>query len=187
MRLFFAIELDDGVKDAMQRSIDGIALNDVPWRWVKRDNFHLTMKFLGDCPDSDIPLLEKSAAAVTRSESFDIALGKLGGFPDLARPRVLFYEVSRGHDALERLAALLSGALEADLGIVPEKRRFTAHATVARIKSAITDDVAGALQQVAPVDGVSQRVTHLTLMRSELGSQGAIYHQVKEFALKKSK
>ena len=61
------------------------------------------------------------------------------------------------------------------------------HATVARIKSAITADVAGALQQVAPVDGVSQHVTHLTLMRSELGSQGAIYHQVKEFALKKSK
>ena len=110
MRLFFAVGFDESMKNAIATAIDGIGLGNPPWRWVARDNFHVTMKFLGDTPEDRLATLAMSAAGAFKSGGmapFMITLGGMGGFPNLRRPRVLFYNVTKGCDNLAALAKRL--------------------------------------------------------------------------------
>ena len=87
MRLFFAVDLTDEVKERIREGIERISLERPPWRWVNIDNLHLTLKFLGELPDDSVDALVECATAVCADISaFRIELEALGGFPDLARP-----------------------------------------------------------------------------------------------------
>jgi len=148
MRLFFAVEFDDTLKDAIVNAIDGIRIANPPWRWVARSNIHITLKFLGDTEEEMVPLLVDAVSAVCReTPPFEIVLGGLGGFPNLKKPRVLFYEATRGAPELTSLAQRVDAALYGDLSIPREERPFRAHATVARIKTPIPADLAARLQK----------------------------------------
>ena len=113
---------------------------------------------------------------------FAITLGEMDGFPNLRRPRVLFYKVTRGADELTTLAKRLDAALHADLGIDRERRPFRAHATVARIKKPFDIRICDRLQDAPGVEHPPQLVDRVLLMRSELRREGALYHVVKEIA-----
>jgi 2'-5' RNA ligase len=183
MRLFFAVGFDESLKDAIATAIDGTGLDHPPWRWVARDNFHITMKFLGDIPEDRIAPLAMSATGAFRGMApFAITLGGMGGFPNLRRPRVLFYMVTKGGEGLVTMAERLDAALHTDLAIERERRPFRAHATVARIKNPLDDRVCDRLQDAPGVLHPPQLVYHVLLMRSELRREGALYHVVKEIA-----
>jgi len=186
MRLFFAVGFDDSLKDAIAAAIGGIGLDHPPWRWVARDNFHITMKFLGEMPEDRVAPLAMSAAGAMKTgrvEPFPITIGAMGGFPNLRRPRVLFYKVEKGGGELSTIAGHLDAALHDDLGIDMERRPFRAHATVARIKTSIEPGISDRLQRAPGVDHPPQLVDRVLLMRSELRREGALYHVVKEVAL----
>ena len=130
MRLFFAVEFDPALKDAVAAAIGGTRIASPPWRWVARSNFHITLKFLGETPRDDIPRLVETVETVCRGvRPFDLELGGLGGFPNLRKPRVLFYEVVRGAGELVSLARDIDRALADNLMIPREKKPFRAHAT----------------------------------------------------------
>lgn len=187
-RLFFAVELGVGVRGAIQDGIDGLAIPKPSWHWVSQDNFHITLKFIGDFSSGRLDELCACARVVADSvPDFDITLGAMGGFPDLRRPRVLFYRVNRGADALGDLARKLDGSLASRLGIPRETRPFRAHATIARIKGPIQPAVSSQLESAPPLEGVSQRVLDIALIESHLAREGATYQRVKGFALQKSK
>ena len=184
MRLFFAVEFDDALKDAIVNAIDGIRIANPPWRWVARSNIHITLKFLGDTEEEMVPLLVDAVSAVCReTPPFEIVLGGLGGFPNLKKPRVLFYEATRGAPELTSLAQRVDAALYGDLSIPREERPFRAHATVARIKTPIPADLAARLQKAPNVEHYTQKVEKVSLMQSELHRGGAIYGLVKGIAL----
>lgn len=188
MRLFFAVDFTELVKDAIRRAIHDIAIDRPPWRWVAASNLHMTLKFLGDTEASQVAELEDCADLVCRDCSpFSIRLGPLGGFPNLKRPRVLFYRIDDGADPLIDLARRLDRTLSERLGIARDKRPFRAHATVARIKVNVAPEIIRILEAVPPLDGVKQPVQNLALIRSELHREGAKYHHLKQFALTKSK
>ena len=184
MRLFFAVEFDDRVKDAVSKAIAGARIANPPWRWVARSNVHITLKFLGETPEENVPALVDTVTDVCREiPSFEIVLGSFGGFPNPAKPRVLFYEVTKGARELTALAERIESALHDVLSIPREDRPFRAHATVARVKNPIASDVAARLQKAPPVEGGAQRVEKVSLMKSELHRDGAIYELVKGIAL----
>lgn len=184
MRLFFAVEFDDKVKDAVSKAIAGSRIANPPWRWVARSNIHVTLKFLGDMPDDMVPALVETVSGVCGEfPVFEIVFSGLGGFPNLKKPRVLFYEATKGADELTTLARRVETALHDELSIPMEDRPFRAHATVARIKHPITPDLAARLEKAPPVEGGSQRVEKISLMKSELQRDGAIYELVKGIAL----
>lgn len=184
MRLFFAVELDDRVKDGVSKAIAGARIANPPWRWVARSNVHITIKFLGETPDDTVPLIIDAVSdACGDFAPFEIELGGLGGFPNLRKPRVLFYEATRGVEELRALAARAETVLHDELAIPKEDRPFRAHATVARVKHPIPADIAGRLEKAPPVDGGLQRVEKLSLMKSVLHRDGAVYELVKGIAL----
>lgn len=183
MRLFFAVGFEESLKDAIATAIDGTGLDNPPWRWVARNNIHITMKFLGDMPEDRIaPLAMSAIGAFQGTAPFPITLGGMGGFPNLRRPRVLFYTVTKGSGDLVAMAERLDAALHTDLAIDRERRPFRAHATVARIKKPLDGHVCDRLQGAPGVEHPPQLVDRVLLMRSELRREGALYHVVKEIA-----
>jgi len=188
MRLFIAAEFEPALKDSVIDAIARARIASPPWRWVARENIHVTLKFLGDTPDEDVDILAETVShACSEVPAFDIQLGKLGGFPSLKRPRVLFYEVTKGASELTSLAARIEAALFEELSIPKEERPFRAHATVARVKNPIPPEIAARLEKAPPVEGGSQRFEKVSLMASELHREGAIYRLVKGIALAEAK
>jgi 2'-5' RNA ligase len=184
MRLFIAVNFTNEVRDAIAAAIQRIPVNDPPWRWAHQSTWHVTLKFLGDTPPQDVdPISDCIQSVCSRHTSFPLELDSLGGFPNLSRPRVLFYAVHQGKEALAQIAAEIDTSLYEKLGIPKEERPFRAHATVARIKKrppkAITDKLIGAESFVR----AAQTVTSVDLMKSELRPEGARYQRLKEFAL----
>jgi len=184
VRLFFAVEFDDALKDAVSKAIGGIRIANPPWRWVSRSNIHVTLKFLGDTDEELVPLLVDSVSAVCReTPPFEIVLDRMGGFPNLKKPRVLFYEATKGAPELTSLARRIDTTLHGDLSIEREERPFRAHATVARIKTPIPPDLAARLEKAPAVEHYTQKVERVSLMQSDLQRGGAVYRLVKGIAL----
>jgi len=184
MRLFVAVNFSAEARDAIQSAIDRFPVRDPPWRWVGPENWHLTIKFLGETKeaqaDAVIAALETIAA---RHHAFDMTLGPFGGFPNLRSPRVLFYHIERGAHELERLANDADQAIEHAIGLPRETRRFHAHATVARVKDRLPPDMSSRLALVPALTDAVTRVDGFDLMESRLRRTGAVYSVVKEFAL----
>ena len=125
-----------------------------------------------------------SAGSVTRLSH--IRLGRLGGFPNLNRPRVLFYKVEDGGESLAAISADVNEALENGMGIPKEPKKFRAHITIARIKRVIPKEAADLLKIAPALHGVTQTVSSVDLMSSELRREGARYQLVKEIALERT-
>jgi len=184
MRLFVAVNFDARVRDLIAGAIDAFPVDLPPWRWSKPDTWHLTLKFLGEIPDTDVALISRCLEGVAaRHRTFELAVGEFGGFPSLRRPRVLMFKVGKGAGELEALAAEIDQTLLDVAGIPKESKRFRAHATIARVKNRLDPSVTDRLASVSPLVGAIQTVGSIDLMKSELRPQGARYECLKAFAL----
>lgn len=184
MRLFIAVNLSLEAREAIQSALDEIPIKNPPWRWVGPDNWHLTLKFLGEIPDARLEALNAALNDVARRHrAFEMTLGAFGGFPNLRNPRVLFYDVEQGTKELGALADDVDVAVERAVGLQRERRRFVAHVTVARVKEALSPAVATCCARVSPLSGAGSGVYRFELMESRLARTGATYSVVKEFAL----
>jgi len=179
MRLFVAVNFTDPVRDAIDTALAKFPVDRPPWRWIERDNWHLTLKFIG-AASVDVGSALESVGR--RHSSFDISITEFGAFPNLRRPRVLFYKVDRGAKELGALAADVDRVLEA-VGIPAEKKPFRAHATVARVKDRLPGGIVRKLEGVPVLGGVGQRVESFDLVESVLERSGARYRVLKQFAL----
>jgi 2'-5' RNA ligase len=183
MRLFIAVNLSREVKQAVREAIERFPVPHPPWRWVKQDALHITLKFLGETTQDRIPrIIDQMEIACRPHKSFHIRLAHMGGFPNLKKPRVLYYQVVEGKESLAHIALDINASLSDGLGIPLENKPFRAHVTVARIKRPLPGEIRSQFAQ-APVLDSAQTVRSIDLMRSELRREGARYHLVKEIAL----
>jgi 2'-5' RNA ligase len=184
MRLFIAVNLSSKARGAIQNALDDFPVTNPPWRWAAPENWHLTLKFVGETPPARLDALGAALDVVrARHHVFDMTLGAFGGFPNLRSPRVLFFDVEGGASELEDLAHDVDGAVERALGLARERRRFQAHATVARVKDALPASIASRLTTVPALTEAVTRVHSFDVMESRLQRTGAVYSVVKEFAL----
>ena len=168
----------------MNEALAGLNSHALPVRWVDRDSLHLTVKFLGEVPDQNLPAVRNALQrGVSGRRVFDVALHGLGAFPSLGRPSILWVGIS-GPPAL----GILQQSIEAEfqeIGFEPETRPFNAHVTVARVrKSAQIRDRALMDRIVADFRYKTEfAVTSADLMRSHLGPRGARYEVVARMEL----
>ncbi len=184
MRCFIAVELNDSMRAPLVRLLrEGLPrTKDV--RWCTEDQLHVTLKFLGEVGDDQMPqvrdVLTRTAAQVP---PFEITLTVLGAFPSPRAARVLWAGIDDPAGGCQRWLELADPLL-AKLGFEPETRAFTPHITLGRSKDRGGADVMRrVLESTEPLPPRSQTVDHLVLFESRLSPRGAQYLPVQKAAL----
>jgi 2'-5' RNA ligase len=145
---------------------------------------HLTLKFLGTVPEEKLPeiKLALSRAAIGLS-SFPVEFAGVGTFPGGRRPRVVWAGVSEPSGALQKLWEGVDLNLET-AGFPREKRKFTPHVTLGRVKGNINlERLARSVSLMAEHTWGRQEVASISLVRSTLTPSGAEYEDVGVFLL----
>ena len=150
-------------------------------RWVKPENVHLTLMFLGDVVEEDLARVTSILESVCgRHESFEVAPSGFGAFPSARRARILWAGVGEGAERLTALAHDVQRSLES-LGFEPEKRPYRPHLTLGRARG--RPAVLGASGITPP--GLGFPVNSVELVESVLGEAGATYSTLASRALRK--
>jgi 2'-5' RNA ligase len=148
-------------------------------RWTTRDQWHLTLQFLGNGVD-----LDAAAAALetARADSVRVRLGGLGGFPSERRANVVWLGATEGARGLSAIAAAVKQAL---LPIVPEPdaREYHPHLTLARLARG-ADLRAAAAAAGRTAIGPRWETAHVTLFESVTAPAGARYRAHAQVALR---
>jgi 2'-5' RNA ligase len=135
IRTFVAVELAPSVIARAGDLIDKLRVSSAQVNWAKTQQMHLTLKFLGDVPDTDTPDICRVVTKVARGfEPFEITCRGAGAFPTNEHPRTLWIGIEDGAEALCELQAALETALKDQLGFPREARRFQPHLTIGRVK-----------------------------------------------------
>jgi RNA 2',3'-cyclic 3'-phosphodiesterase len=132
MRLFVAIDLDEPIRQKIIRFIEGVSGFAPDVRWTKPEALHLTLKFIGEFPETRLHELKQALSAL-RSEPFNISFSGAGFFPTPKAARVFWVGVD-SDTRLQKLASMIDEAT-ANLGIERESRAYTPHLTLARAGS----------------------------------------------------
>ena len=178
-RLFVAVRPPDDVLDAVERATAPARRSMVGPRWTKREQWHLTLQFLGWVDDVDT--VSAALEALAARPAFAVRLGGGGAFPSERRGRVVWLGTTAGGDALEALASAVAGLLR-QLGHEPEDRAVHPHLTLARLqRPADVRTLVGALG-TSPV-GADWTVREVILYESILRREGARYEPWSRIAL----
>ncbi|MEE9237056.1 MAG: RNA 2',3'-cyclic phosphodiesterase [Thermoplasmata archaeon] len=181
MRAFIAVDFEPS--DVLRGLLGALNSSRARLRVVGAENLHITLRFLGTVEESLVPsivdVMRRSAKGIRPSL---LTLIGTGAFPSLRAPRVLWVGV-KGGDALVTLARGLEEGLQ-ELGFPRERRRFSPHLTVARVKGTQGGDrIARVMEEYREESFGEQRVEDIRLKRSELTPSGPIYHEVAKVAL----
>ncbi|MCG8651806.1 MAG: RNA 2',3'-cyclic phosphodiesterase, partial [Pirellulales bacterium] len=132
IRSFIAIPLAGEIRRGAVGLIQRLRQQDDGIKWVPTDNLHLTLKFLGEVDNIEIPNVCGVLRRVTEKiVPFELSFAGTGGFPEIERPRILFAGVRDESQTLCELVADLETHL-ADLGFKPEPRDYRPHLTLGR-------------------------------------------------------
>jgi 2'-5' RNA ligase len=183
LRLFIAVALPDEVRERLARSQEALRAAQADVSWVKPDNLHLTVKFLGDTERRSLARIQPALQAVAGELApFSLTLCGLGAFGGRV-PRVVWAGVTDGAQPLTALAARVDAAL-GRVGVPKEKRGFSAHATLGRVRSPRSADaLAAAVAAGGAVSFGSVTVRDFVLMQSRLDPQGSVYTVLERYAL----
>jgi|Deesub1362B_J571_1020462.scaffolds.fasta_scaffold00003_507 2'-5' RNA ligase len=136
---------------------------------------HITLKFLGEVSDERLTIIKESLDKI-RGRPFTIYINGLGGFPNLRRPRVIFFDVAES----EELSVIFRQVEEfmANISFPKESRRFKPHITLARIKSfrPLNEKLYNFLLHFSVQEKI--QINDVRLKKSTLTPSGAIYSDI---------
>jgi 2'-5' RNA ligase len=153
-------------------------------RWVKPENIHITLRFLGDRPVKKIQIIaENLASFCPDAQSFKITSDHLDGFPDINNPKIIWAAVSEGERSILAVYHTTNEAL-ARLGIPKEREDFIPHLTIARCKTAQESVSTSQSVKKSRFSPVQTMASSIAFYKSTLTSDGASYELIRECFLK---
>jgi 2'-5' RNA ligase len=169
MRLFVGLELPYALCERLAMLGGGIP----GARWVPIENFHLTLRFVGEVPGHRAEEVDHALAGVSAS-AFLLSFTGLGTFAKGGREVALWAGVER-NAALEHLQSKIETALQR-AGLDPERKRFTPHVTLARLGDGVAAHKLGVFLQANNLFRAGPfEIEHFTLFSSALGKQASVY------------
>ena len=175
VRAFVAVRVPGRVADALENFLSELRPI-APIRWVRREQFHITLKFLGELRPEVIEQVKDALEPIKLFQHFTIQLDHIGAFPNLASPRVLWMAGKKGSSELGRIAREVDDILADEVGLERDSRKFRPHLTLARLKDTrLPEELVRSLGEV-PV--LTWECSELVLMRSQLTPSGPIYSQL---------
>lgn len=186
MRLFLAIPIEKSILEALAGAADRLRDSRAPVRWVRPEGMHLTLKFLGDTDLERVaPVVQAVTGICQNILPFPMSVTGAGAYPNLRRPRVLWAGVVENSGTLERLWKGVEEVVE-KLGWEREKRRFSPHITIGRVKGNMNiARLSAAMERIKDHHWGDQEVDSMVLFSSELKPGGAVYEKVHVFKLGK--
>lgn len=190
-RCFIAIAPDDSVIDECIRLRDKLERKIASGfiRWCSRQQLHLTLKFFGNVEIDKIEELKSRFSEICKQfNKFELRIEKLGAFPEISFPRVIWLGVNGEVEKLVKLQAGLDSGLS-EYGDNKEDREFKPHLTLARVKNAPPREqkkIGENLKEFADRVGIlgTWKVESVILMRSILDPAGAVYQPLEKADLK---
>ena len=133
LRTFLAVGLGKSQRDRCVALQENLAQAGTPVNWVERDNLHVTLLFLGEIDEREIPVVCQAVATVAAGHApFSLELEGVSGFPTPERPRTLYVNVSTGSDELTALYTDLEAKLVEVIRYRRETRPYVPHVTLGR-------------------------------------------------------
>jgi len=194
MRIFVALDIEEDIRRRIASFVDHLRPYAPGVRWVKPESLHVTLKFIGEKPDSSVKLIEQSLTSISVAP-FQLSFAGSGFFPTPQAARVFWIGI-KADSGFGLLATEVEDGL-ASLGIPKEQREFSPHLTVAR-----SGGGSGApgwrkgdkpnrqfsvlqrqLEDRAPAEFGTMTARDFFLYRSRLSSEGSTYTKIARFGL----
>jgi 2'-5' RNA ligase len=186
MRSFIAIETTNNIRRQISSMIQEIRDRTKGVKWVRPENAHVTMYFLGDIIEDERSLIEQIVqASIEGIPPFTVSVDGISGFPRITSPRVLWAGVQNKTGELHRIHdMLIRGFKETDVHIKPERSgTYTPHITIGRVKWR-DNSIAKALDSVKDRNFGVLHVEEVVLFKSTLTREGPVYERLSVFPLK---
>lgn len=176
MRLFVALDLPWALRERLALLASGVP----GARWLPSENYHLTLRFIGEMPGHRADDIDAALAGL-RGRGFELTLEGVGAHEKAGRPHALYVGVAR-NPALDHLRGKIETALQR-AGLEPERRRFLPHVTIARLDGVADGRLVAWLQAHALFRAEPVPIEHFTLFSSRLGKEASAYTAEADYAL----
>lgn len=182
MRLFIAINLPQKTKDALAAYEIILKKCDLDLKWVKPQNLHLTMKFLGGAAQTNIEAIKDTIKNIASGFTpFTATLLDFGFFPNEKKPKVFFIATDK-EETLKSIAEALEENLE-KIGFTKENK-FKPHITLGRFKSYRNIDcLKSAMENISL--GEQFAIENIALIKSTLTDSCPVYEEIAKIPLAK--
>ncbi len=181
-RTFIAIKIlpDKNLLNAYNEIINSFENDKI--KWVEPDNFHITLKFLGDTQDIDIQNIAKDLEIIGRHKEFPISIENFGVFPNIRSPRVFWFGV-KNFLPLEKIKNEIDNIVQ-KYGFATDTKKFKPHLTIARPKF-INDRkiIEKFIEKYQNKTIQEAKIDKIIFYESTLTRQGAIYTPIKTINL----
>ncbi len=184
MRLFLALALPEELKDRLGDLVEDFTRADAQVKWVKTENMHLTLKFLGEVEETRLgEIYEVSRLSAGGIPPFDLRIQEVGAFPSLRRPRIVWVRAHQARGLMNLHRRIETGFQS--IGFPPEKKCWTPHLTIGRVKGTRNlKELCRRLEQ-AVFEPVTFHIDSLHVIQSVLRSEGPLYTTRKSIPLEK--
>lgn len=176
IRLFVAIPLPDPVRTQLTMLQSGLQ----GARWIKPDNIHLTVRFIGKVPNDLASDIDMALSEIT-APAFTLELDGIGSFARGKNPHALWAGVAKSEPLMHLQAKIESTLVRS--GLEPEGRKFSPHITIARLKEMRPNRVEAWVADHGGFRTEPFQVDRFALFSSFLKSEGAVYIEEASYPL----
>jgi 2'-5' RNA ligase len=184
IRTFIGIKLSDNLITIISDLQSEMKRINIIAKWVEPENFHISLKFLGNITFKQVEDLKRLLQEIVKNfHPFEIHYKGIGVFPEKGTPRVLWVGCGGDTEMLADLAKEVDKACK-KIGVQEETREYTAHLTIARIKTPENiDKLKQKIKELQDRFFGKQIVNRITFFKSQLTPEGSIYTPLAEFTL----
>lgn len=186
MRAFIGIELSREIKDRIIKIQDIIRHESISGRWKYIDNFHVTLKFLGEASEMQVnSIFDCLTGKMKQKSQFTLMAGEVGYFKGPGCLRVIYLSIVDSEEKLEDLFHITEDCCSTE-GFVRENRRFTPHITVAQdvVLKSVFGDVGEKFRNLPPI---IMPVGKVSIIKSQQINGKRVYTPVKTLSLSESR
>lgn len=185
VRAFLAIDPNDETRASLAALIDRFRRVPAKVSWVRPENLHLTLRFLGDIDHESLErLADGLAAPLSEVDSFRVCAHGVGAFPNARRPGVIWVGIKDPPAPLFEAQLMVEEAVRA-AGLEAERRDFKAHITLGRVRDRRPGrQLIECIAREKDFEAGEFAVRAVSLFSSELTPQLAIHRKLREFPLK---
>src|SRR6267143_4215727 len=174
MRLFVALEIPSAVRENLAGLLKSLRAVSPQTRWVRPENLHVTLKFIGEVPETKLAAIRSALAGARFDQPVTLGFRGLGFFPNDKHPRVFWAGIEASPN-LKTLAADIDNGTEKP-GIPSEQRTFSPHLTLARFEPpGLPEKLRSVIRENARREFGSVAAREFHLIESKLKPGGAEY------------